>query len=507
MNDIRDASVLSDAADRLAAELDAVYDAAPVALAAFDESQRLTRANGKFLDLTGLAVGRRLDEAEADLAARIEPYLRRAAAGEAGADGVEIAWGDAGAGHVCLLSCRPVRREGGGGVAVSVALQEITSRRRAESELLAREAHLRSILETVPEGMVVIDRQGIVRSFSATAERLFGYAAAEVEGRNVSMLMPPPYRERHDGYMARYMETGERRIIGVGRVVTGLRKDGSTFPMELAVGEVKLGEDRLFTGFVRDLTERQRTERRMHELQAELAHSSRLSAMGQMATALAHEINQPLAAAGNYIQASQRFVANGADSEKTLAALAKAHEQTLRATQIIRRLRDFVRKGEVERRWEDLMKVVEEASALALVGAKNQGVTARLRFDPDTPPAFIDKVQVQQVLLNLIRNALEAMRDGPRRELTVTTGRDDDGKAEICVADTGPGLSPDVAAALFQPFITTKEAGMGVGLSICRSIVEAHGGRIWADERPEGGVVFRFTVPTTEGPAETPPAE
>lgn len=171
----------------------------------------------------------------------------------------------------------------------------------------AREAHLNSILDTVPDAMIVIDTGGIIQSFSAAAERLFGYQATEVRGKNVSVLMPSPYREAHDGYLDRYMRTGERRIIGIGRVVVGERKDGSTFPMELAVGEMISGRDRYFTGFVRDLTERQETDARLQELQAELVHISRLSAMGEMASTLAHELNQPLTAIANYMKGSSRI--------------------------------------------------------------------------------------------------------------------------------------------------------------------------------------------------------
>ncbi|MBI2718911.1 MAG: PAS domain S-box protein, partial [Rhizobiales bacterium] len=171
--------------------------------------------------------------------------------------------------------------------------------------IVEREAHLQSILDTVPDGMIVIDERGIVLSFSAAAERIFGYTADEVCGRNVNLLMPSPHREHHDDYIRRYLTTGERRIVGIGRVVAGQRKDGSTFPMELAVGEVSQGSRRLFTGFVRDITERQLTRQRLQELQSELSHVSRVSEMGQMASALAHEINQPLTAASNYLQAAR----------------------------------------------------------------------------------------------------------------------------------------------------------------------------------------------------------
>ena len=362
-------------------------------------------------------------------------------------------------------------------------------------DLMAREAHLSSILDTVPDAMVVIDEQGVIRSFSTAASRLFGYAAAEAVGRNISALMPEPYRTAHDGYIKRYLATGERRIIGIGRVVVGERRDGTTFPMELAVGEMKSEAERFFTGFIRDLTERQMTEARLQELQAELVHISRLTAMGEMASTLAHELNQPLSAIANYIKGSRRLLEGDTPRiEMMRDALEKAGEQALRAGQIIRRLRDFVSRGESERRIESLSKLVEEASALALVGAKEHGIQVRFHFAPKCDLVLADKVQVQQVLLNLMRNAVEAMMETPRRQLTVRTEPAEDDMVLISVSDTGHGISPEVAAQLFTPFLTTKRHGMGVGLSISRTIIEAHGGRIWADPNPGGGALFRFTL-------------
>jgi two-component system sensor kinase FixL len=364
------------------------------------------------------------------------------------------------------------------------------------ADLIAREAHLQSILDTIPDAMIVIDERGVMVSFSSAAERLFGYRAAEAVGRNVNHLMPSPYRENHDAYLARYLATGERRIIGIGRVVVGERKDGSTFPMELAVGEMHSRNQRFFTGFIRDLTERQKTEARMQELQSELVHMSRLTAMGEMASTLAHELNQPLSAIANYLKGSRRMLEASQDerSVKVHDALDKAAEQALRAGQIIRRLRDFVARGDSERQVEGLKKLVEEASALALVGAKEQDVRVRFQFDPAVDLVLADKVQIQQVLLNLMRNAIEAMESSPRRELLLATSKTEDDKVMIEVSDTGTGISEEIANQLFQPFVTTKRHGMGVGLSISRTIVRAHGGDIWVEPNPGGGTIFRFTL-------------
>jgi len=373
------------------------------------------------------------------------------------------------------------------------------SRRRANlmtRDALAREAHLQSILDTVPEAMIVIDEHGTMQYFSSAAEQLFGYLPADAIGQNVKILMPSPYRENHDAYLERYLTTGERRIIGIGRVVVGQRKNGSTFHMELAVGEMKSGVRRFFTGFIRDLTERQKTEARLQELQAELVHISRLTAMGEMASTLAHELNQPLSAISNYLKGSRRVLGEMTDerSEVLRDALDKAADQAMRAGQIIRRLRDFVARGESERRVESITKLVEEASALALVGIKDLGVRVQFRFDPSVDLVLADRVQIQQVLLNLIRNAIDAMETADTRDLVVAVSPADDNQVEISVADTGSGIAPEIAGQLFQPFVTSKRHGMGVGLSISRAIVEAHGGHIWVEPNPGGGTIFFFTL-------------
>jgi two-component system sensor kinase FixL len=374
------------------------------------------------------------------------------------------------------------------------------ARRRAA----ATNAHLQSILDTVPDAVVVIDRSGVMSSFSPAAERLFGWTAEEAIGQNVSLLMPSPHRQGHDGYLNRYAMTGERRIIGVGRVVVGERKDGSTFPMELAVGETK-GPRPSYTGFIRDLTDRQRTETRLQELQNELVHVSRLTAMGEMASTLAHELNQPLSAIANLLTGSRRLIDRGreADQAKVRDAIDKAAAQALRAGDVIHRMRDFVRRGASQREPASLSKLVEEASALALIGEKERQVDVRLSLDPAADSVFADRVQIQQVLLNLIRNGIDAMEDQPRRELVISSDLTEEGTARVSVADSGSGIAEDVLEKLFQPFMTTKPQGMGVGLSISRSIIEAHGGRIWAEANPRGGTIFRFTLPPADQEDET----
>ncbi len=352
-----------------------------------------------------------------------------------------------------------------------------------------------ALIATAVDGVVVIDAQGIVEVYNPACERLFGFAADEVVGRNVSMLMPAPYRDAHDGYIAAYNRTGVAKIIGIGREVVGRRKDGSTFPMYLSVGEGRVEERPIFVGIIHDISDRHAAERRLRELQAELLHVSRLTAMGQMSSGLAHELNQPLTAIMNYVKAARRTI-EGLDDPRAVRAVElvdKAAGQTTRAGQIIRRLRDFVEKGETHRKLEDINTTVSEAVALGLTAVAD--VDRRFEYAAGLPEVMIDRIQIQQVVLNLVRNAVEAMAGQPRRELRVTTTAAPDGAVEVLVADTGPGLPPEVLERLFQPFVTTKENGMGIGLSLCRTIVDAHGGELSATTGEGGGALFRFRLP------------
>lgn len=372
------------------------------------------------------------------------------------------------------------------------------------AELERQRAHLQSVLDTVPDASVVIQHDGTMTSFNAAAVRQFGYQPSEVVGRNVNMLMPSPYREQHDGYLHRYLTTGEKRIIGVDRVVVGRRKDGSTFPMSLAVGETKSGGERHFTGFIRDLTERQEAAARIDAVQGELARLARLNEMGEMASTLAHELNQPLAAIANYVQGCTRIASSMAGEQAaTLAgALQEAAKQTLRAGDIIRHLREFVTRGDTERQRADLKTLIEEAGALALVGSRERGIRTQFEFTARQDQVVVDRVQVQQVLTNLMRNAIEAMRESERRELTVRTLSSADGTLTVEVSDTGPGISEEIASRLFQPFVTSKPGGMGIGLSISRRIIQSHGGDLAARRNEFGGATFSFTLPTIESHPE-----
>ena len=387
-----------------------------------------------------------------------------------------------------------------------IILAQLIDRARLEAlsqqkGLELREQHLRSILDTVPDAMIVIDERGKIFSFSTAAEEMFGFSESEVLAENVSTLMPSPDRELHDSYLARYLATGERKIIGIGRVTTARHRDGSTFPIDLHIGEARIGDERVFTGFIRDLTERQQTELRLHDLQSELAHVARVSEMGTFATSIAHELNQPLMAIANYVETAEALLQD--PDQQTLEivreALRDCAGQSIRAGQIVRRLRDFISRGETERRVESLARVINEASALGLIGAGERGVEVEVKLDPRADRVLIDRIQVQQVILNLVRNAVEAMVESKVRRLRISAKTADQGYVEVSIEDSGPGLPSELADQLFQPFVSTKAEGMGLGLSICHTIINAHGGRIWSTPSRLGGTAFHFTLVDASG--------
>lgn len=385
----------------------------------------------------------------------------------------------------------------------------VTSRRTLRRTLEAfqdREERLRSVLNTVPDAIITIDDKGLVTTFSPVAERVFGYRAGEVIGRNVDMLMPHPYRSEHGGYLDRFLATGEKRIIGIGREVQGMRKDGTVFPMELAVDEIKLGAKQFFNGFARDITDRKLAEakvreqsRRMGELRNELFHVSRLSELSQMGSVLAHELNQPLTAITNYVQAAKRIMEREKLEvpERVFESMDKASAQAVRAGEIIRRLRQFADKDEGGITNEDIGAVVREACELGQIGQGEAGVVVAANIEGDLAPVLIDRIQVQQVVVNLLRNSLDALTGQRNGRIEINVSGGDDGGVMVAVIDNGPGMPEDVAKNLFQPFLTTKDDGMGIGLSISRSIVENHGGALECGETPGGGTTFRFTLPPT----------
>lgn len=366
------------------------------------------------------------------------------------------------------------------------------------------EARFQGVMDAAVDAIIVIDADAHIETFSAAAERIFGYRAEEVLGRNVAMLMPDPDASRHDRYVQRYLAGGPPQIIGRGREVVGRRKDGSTFPMDLAVGEMRGQRTRRFVGIIRDITRRRDTELALAAREAEsrearerLTQVARVATLGEMASAIAHEINQPLTAISTYAQACRRMRERGLDEPGLIdETLGMITEQALRAGDVVRRIRGFVSHRESARERHDLNAVLATVLTLGAIDADSHRVAIVTDFAADLPQVLVDPVQIQQVCLNLIRNAVDAMGGLPEaaRVLTITT-RADDEAVEACFADRGPGLAAELRAHLFQPFHTTKAEGMGMGLSISNSLVAAHGGELSYADAPAGGAVFTMRLP------------
>lgn len=355
------------------------------------------------------------------------------------------------------------------------------------------EARLMSVLNTAVDGIIVVDEQARILVYNKACETLFGYSAAEILGQNVRSIMPRDYAEAHDRYMHNYMSTGHRKIIGIGREVRARHKDGTEFPVELSVGEASTPDGRQFIGILRDLRSRKEAEQRVNDLQAELVHLARVSAMDEMGAALAHELNQPLTAIMLYMQAISRSLEKRSDPADAnfKTVLAKAVHEAERAGNIISRMRQFVEKREPNRRPVDLNRVVDEAVELTLVGLRSR-VAVERHYAAKLPKAFVEPVQVQQIVVNLLRNAAEVLKDREDGLVIVKTGHHG-GFVTITVEDNGPGIPPAAMPHLFKAFATTKTTGMGLGLSISRSIAQNHSGDLVVD--PGGhGRGARFTV-------------
>ena len=359
------------------------------------------------------------------------------------------------------------------------------------------EGKLRRVIDAALDGMVVIDSSGRVLLYNDACERLFGYSAEEVVGNNVRMLMTQTDRKNHDTYIRNYLRTGTARIIGIGRDVTGRRKDGSTVPLRLSVGELRDEDDApLFIGTLHDLTEALRARERIEELQSELMQVARASAVGEMGSALAHELTQPLSAVSGFVEASAALIdeSGGRMPARVREYMTQAVAQTQRAGAVIRLMREFAARGDTERSVEDINAVIEEICGLAMLGTAADEIDLRLNLAADLPPVLIDHVQIQQVVLNLVRNSLDALDGRGSGAITVATERGGD-MVEVAVSDNGPGLPPEVRERVFEPFVSTKPDGIGIGLSICRTIVEAHGGRIAVETGTNRGTEFRISVP------------
>jgi two-component system sensor kinase FixL len=359
-------------------------------------------------------------------------------------------------------------------------------------------AEFQALLDAAVDAIIVIDERGQILTFNRAAERMFGYAAADVLGKNVSVLMGEPYRSEHDGYMARYLATGDAHIIGKGREVEGRRASGESFPVSLAVGEVAGSGQRRFVGIIRDLSAKRAAEQRARSLEHRLAHVGRFNLMGEMAAGIAHEINQPLSAIATYAQAAKRVLQKpDPDISMLRDVYGKIDEQARRAGQVIENLRKLIRKQEIDTQSLDVNRVVDDVMSLVEADARSEGIPVYVRKGMDLPNVRADAVQIQQVLLNLTRNSVDAMRDGLGKErgITVVTERSERGGVRITVTDHGHGVSPQLGEDIFHPFVTTKRDGLGVGLAISKTIVESYGGTLSYADNPVGGSIFGIELP------------
>ena len=396
------------------------------------------------------------------------------------------------------MNRRPISHRKPGAAPPPAPTQELE---RTRELLEDREARLSAILDTAVDGIITIDERGIIESVNAATERIFGYAGDELVGNNITMLMPSPYRERHDEYITRYIRTGEPRIIGIGREAEGQHKDGRRFPIDLAVSEVRVGGSRLFPGLVRDISARRRAEDEARRRSADLAHAARLSTIGELTSGIAHEVNQPLTAMVNFAEACLRMLRSGnADSQKLENALGQIAVQGQRAGHIIRHLRRLARKGESERVRIDLGHLVRDVLGLFSSELHASGITLDLMLDESGPAVKCDRNQIEQGVLNLVRNAMDVLEERPAdgRELTIRTRANSGETIELTVEDTGGGFGADGSDRIFELFFTTKADGLGMGLSISRTIIEDHGGRLWASPRPGGGAIFHVTLPADD---------
>lgn len=366
------------------------------------------------------------------------------------------------------------------------------------------EVRLDPVLDAMIESMIVIDSKGIMEQVNKATLGMFGYSRDELLGRNISMLMSGADQARHDKYLDRYERTGKKRIIGIGREVLATRKDGSTFPADIAVGEVNYSDGKRYVGLIRDLSEQRKTEEAALKQREEMVNVSRLSMMGEMAAAMAHELNQPLTAIANFAAASQRLLNAGGDDNIKLVseALQDIQDQAHRAGEVIRRTRAFTHSGDAERETTTLDAVFRQIRSLALLDAKASNIKLTNDIPADLPEIEADPVQIQQVMLNLMRNAVDAMQNTPpdKREITVRARLTAPHAIRFEVRDQGSGINDADAENIFNAFYSTKESGMGMGLAICRTIIRNHGGELGfrqADPGAEfGGTVFYFTLPT-----------
>ncbi|MGI9292020.1 MAG: two-component system sensor histidine kinase NtrB [Gammaproteobacteria bacterium] len=367
----------------------------------------------------------------------------------------------------------------------------------------AQAVQLDSVLDAMIESMIVIDEEGIMEQINKATSSMFGYEPSELLGQNISMLMSGSDHERHDNYLSHYMKTGKKRIIGRGREVLGRRKDGSVFPASIAVGEIKTDTYVRFVGLIRDLTQQRQAEEQALKQREEMVNVSRLSMMGEMAAAMAHELNQPLTAIANYASASMRLLEQSPDNIADVReVLQEINDQAHRAGEVIQRTREFTRTGDESMASTTLADIAAPIRSLAELDTNANNIRLSWNLPEDLPEVEADAVQIQQIILNLIRNAVDAMHDTDpeHRDIEIEAKITAPHEIRLDVRDHGHGVSPEAARDIFNAFFTTKSSGMGMGLAICRTIIRAHGGELGFRNNNsttgKTGATFYFTIPT-----------
>lgn len=359
------------------------------------------------------------------------------------------------------------------------------------------ETELDAILNTIVDGVIVIDDIGNIEKYNPACRKIFGYELSEVFGKNIKCLMPDPYQRDHDDYISNYKSSGEAKIIGIGRDVQGLRKDGSVFPMYLSVGELPRDNSRAFIGIIRDLSQDIRQREQYEALQQSHFHLSRVAAMDQMGAAIAHELNQPLSAIMNYLEAGATIIERKDEGlyERLSEILTRSAGQADRAAKILSRLRRFIETGDVEKRLHNIDDLVQISLDLIRPNYKNSHIEFVVSLEEDLPHVLVSDVQIQQVLINLMRNACEAVESTAAKQITLRAELKNAATVKLGVLDTGKGMTAEQYEKLYEPFSSDKQGGLGVGLSISQSIIKNHDGRLWAERNSPQGTCFYFTLP------------
>ena len=355
-----------------------------------------------------------------------------------------------------------------------------------------------ALLDAAVDAIIIIDGKGEIERINTSGLALFGYAEPELLGQNIRQLMPEPYRSNHDSYLESYRRTGKAAIIGRGREVTAIRKNGETFPILLTVGEIRQEQGRRFVGFVRDLSESRAAEEQVRELEDRLLHADRLVTLGELTAGIAHEINQPLTAIAAYADAGRSLTGRETETlrDDLRTICERIGEQSRRAAEVVRRLRRLVRGGSAIKARHEINHIIQNVLLLFEHEVNKLGINIHFTPLASGCELYVDEIQIQQVLVNLVKNSLDALVGvaTPRPLITIKVERGDD-ELSVSVMDNGPGIPSEHVDLLFDAFFTTKPKGVGLGLSICKSIAAAHGGRLRYEQADSGGASFCLVLP------------